>query len=94
MRNAKLGTPDGYPRAKPIGPGLRVLFAVLGIAALVPVALIASTELRAVSSGSRGGALIMLAFCIVVAMGALSLLRAAAHGVAMVRRPSRKRQNH
>ena len=91
MRNAKLGITDG--RAVPIGPGLRVLFAVLGLAALIPVALIAVNEFRAISSGARAGALLMLAFCGVVLLGALTLLRASFRGIAFVRRPSRERRN-
>ena len=93
MRNAKRGEADRYPRATPIGPGLRVLFAVLGIAALIPVALIAGNELRGLSGAPRGGPLVMLGFCILVGLGALTLLRAALRGVAMVRRPNRKLRN-
>ena len=93
MRNAKFGEGDRYPRATPIGPGLRALFAVLGIAALVPVALIGGNELRMLSGGPRGGPLLMLAFCIVVGFGALTLLHAAFRGVAVVRRPNRQRRN-
>ena len=88
MRNAKLGT-TGYPRATLIGPAMRVLFAVLGLAALIPVVLIAVNELRALSGTSRGGPLLMLAFCVVVLLGSLTLLRASWRGIAMVRRPRR-----
>ena len=88
MRNAKVGT-TGYPRATPIGPGMRILFGVLGLAALIPVVLIAMNEFGALSDGARGGPLVMLAFCVVVFLGSLTLLRASLRGVAMVRRPRR-----
>ena len=89
MRNAKLGTTDGYPRERPLGPGMRVLFAALGLAALIPVVLIAVNEFRALSGASRGGPVVMLAFCIVVLLGSLTLLRASLRGSAFVRRPRR-----
>jgi hypothetical protein len=91
MRNAKYGITGG--RAVQIGTGLRVLFAVLGLAALIPVALISANEFRAMSNGSRGGPLIMLAFCTAVALGAFTLLRASFRGAAFVRRPNRERSN-
>ena len=85
MRYAKYGS--GHPRPTPLGPGMRALFAIIGIAAFVPVALIAVSEFRELSGGVRGGALFMFAFCIVVVIGAIQLLRAAIRGEAVVRRP-------
>jgi len=90
MRKAKYGSAV-HPRMTPIGPGMRVLFAVLGIAALVPVALISVEQFRALSAGSLWGPLLLLAFCAVVVFGALLLLLASIRGTAAVRRPSRKR---
>jgi len=89
MRQTKFGSGGGYPRVTPIGPGMRILFAILGVAAIVPVVLIAMNELHAMSDGSRAGPVIMLAFCAVVLIGALSLLLASVRGTAVVRKPRR-----
>lgn len=85
MRESKLGS-SGYPRV-PLSTGMRVLFGVLGIAALVPVVLIVVNEFRSLGGGSIFGPVVMIAFCVVVFLGAVSLLQAAVQGTAIVRRP-------
>lgn len=91
MRYAKYGS--RYPRPTPLGAGMRVLFAIIGLAALIPVVLIAANEFRALSGGSFVGPLLMLAFSVVVVIGAFLLLRSAFRGTAVVRQPgARKRE--
>jgi hypothetical protein len=91
MGDSKLGTDDRYTRVAPLGPGMRVLFAIIGCAALVPVVLIGANEFRAMSGTSFVGPVLMLAFCGVVLVGALLLLQAALRGTTPVRRPSGRR---
>jgi hypothetical protein len=94
MRDSKLGTDGRYTRVTPLGPAMRVLFAVIGCAALIPVVLIVVNEFRTLSGKSFVGPVLMLAFCAVVLVGALLLLRAAMRGTTAVRRPNGRRPRH